>query len=255
MAKPVSVTALQEYERAVRLPQLIRQLLQRAQAGDPDAAIAIYLASDECAFLKYRVKPPWLAGTPEDPVFRLRLDAYNKRQARCEGLQEIPELWVRPDQYRDLAAVAGHRLALAMSLTTLRSAGRGEEAQAIASSLISQIDAASFRYLYGYIVARNDGNIIGDPPERYDPSTFQAAWMMSSCQLGQPCGADSRVLRDICIYEGRCGYENYDEAARRFLNADQYQQAATLRNQILDALRNRRLSYFGLAPKAAPSMQ
>ena len=242
------ISPIREYERADRLPVLVRRLMQDSSG---EAAFAVYLAAEECGFLRYRNAPAWLgSGHLNNPAFRARRDAYLRRLGRCEGMQDIPEVWEKPELFRDIAAEAGFVPAQASTMNQLRLAGRTAEAEAIAISVISGIDGNSVLPLYPYIVGRAGGPIVGDPPQVFDRPVFEAAWIMSACELGLNCAADSQVLQTICISTGRCGYQSYDEFAHQFLNQSGYEQSFALRGQIVDALRNGRLAFFGIRPKA-----
>ena len=120
--------------------------------------------------------------------------------------------------------------------------------EARARDLLPQADGNSLLALSKYVGIHNGGPQLQDPPVYFDYPIYQAAWTLAACDMGLDCGHGSRVLEDLCIYEDRCGAEDYRAYLRDALPPERVAAATVLHEHILAALRSGDAAFFGLAP-------
>jgi hypothetical protein len=238
---------LSAYLSAMSLRRFVEQNLQRALAGDGEAAYAVYLALEECSFLAHDELPAWLAEDPRaNAKIVARRTAYDNRVARCDGVHQVKDIWKMPREMLNVAARAGQAPAIAVDLST--SDVWDPQVEVRARDLIPRLDARSLDAFSKYVGIHNNGPVLQDPPVTYDYQVYQAAWNLAACDMGLDCGHSSRLLEGLCIYEDRCGAEDYRAYLRDAMPPQNLVAATLLHDRILAALRSNDAAFFGLGP-------
>ena len=247
VVREARVDPMSAYLDAASLRRFVDQYLPRALGGDGEAAFAVFLALNECDGV---VSEEPLAGILDDPrshpEVAARRAAYENRFTRCDGVQYVPNAGKLPRELVDAGVRAGYAPALAVDLATADA--RDAQVAARARDLMPRVDGLGIASFSNYVFNRNNGPALGNPPVTYDQTVYAAAWTLAACDLGLDCSRTSRLLERMCIYENRCGLENYRAYLSVSVPPDRVAAASDLHERILAALRTGDAAFFGIAP-------
>ena len=101
----------------------------------------------------------------------------------------------------------------------------------------------------------NEGMHLRDPDEApIDGSLLYTASILAACELGHPCGPDSRGLAHACAFNGYCDAADYRDYALFYeLAPGNAQRAMLYRSQLLRAVREGDWSFFTFQPGPPPA--
>lgn len=112
-----------------------------------------------------------------------------------DPLMRLAQLLRQRKRPIDAATLEGMRAALAMALQSALAAPTADELQLI-GAVVSD---------YGPAVALGPGSGSAGPYRKM-------VWALAACDLGDDCGPQSSVLRQLCFQELLCGYPNLESA-------------------------------------------
>lgn len=104
-------------------------------------------------------------------------------------------------------------------------------------------------------IARHERTLDPDAWRR-DPAAFflHTAWQLVACDLGRDCGPTSPALDRMCLYEssGSCGAASVEDALRFTTNPAIFERIQQRRQELLDRIRNGRISGMFDPPAQVP---
>ena len=214
-----------------------------------DAASRYYaaIALEECYALS------------RDGVARFR-DDFLRRLNSGNGTAAENESWVRVHAFnrsnRDCIAFDNAPISPKVVLGLLESAARDGDPRAIARTLLfrdlGESKAGSFdvvsrllatgdpyviRDVGLYLTRGESALILGDSTSPVRATTLAVAWELVACDFGLDCGPDSKLLNNLCAYQGQCGAFSYEDWLDRYSES---------REEIAEILRLRMLLRRGL---------
>lgn len=136
---------------------------------------------------------------------------------------------------RDCVVFDGSPISPAYVLGLIQSAARDGDPRAIARMLLFRDLADSKAGNYdlvarllstgdphvirdvGLFLARGESTLmLGDAVTPVRATTLAVAWELVACDFGLDCGADSKLLHNLCAYQGQCGAISYEDWISRF---------------------------------------
>ncbi|MGO1070621.1 hypothetical protein [Lysobacter sp. CA199] len=150
-----------------------------------------------------------MAGLPRETVDRITAIA-DTLCADVDSGQPIPHeavnLWL------EQSAKNGDLIAKVKLAAKAPAKLHATDANRLISEVVSSDDPNALLELASMIGRVNDtgidpryeGYVGGGPNDEY-------AWAIAACRKGASCGADSRVMKLVCINTMRCGYNDYEQ--------------------------------------------
>jgi hypothetical protein len=290
---PSKQSPLMREFRAAKAYQVLYERLHGAQRRTAEETWVLAKMLDECAKVADRpvfAKPLLLGGadakarfeaslSPKDSRRDMRIAAFEEVNSdRCEGLRDVPSTEKEIRVLLTEAAAAGDPKAAA---------------DLVKSDLLAQLKDPSGRLVFepGRFPSISDAQVeslrhsieSGDPdaliaavetfglpmanltlragPDEgaVDTATLSNAARLVACDLGVPCGADSRFLLNACAWQGRCDAQSLREYLFYYgMSPETSQQVAQYQSALVQAVNAHDWSYFtffrGPRPGLAPFM-
>ena len=74
----------------------------------------------------------------------------------------------------------------------------------------------------GFFLARGESLLqLGDGNVPVRATTLAAAWELAACDFGLDCGSDSKMLINLCAYQGQCGATSLDDWLARYTESSE----------------------------------
>lgn len=197
--------------------QSFTEILRLAERGNPAAQRVLSDRYSDCS--AYSLSPARykanveatakMAGLPKVTVDRITAIA-DALCADVDSGQPIPHeavnLWL------EQSAKNGDLIAKVKLAAKAPAKLQATDANRLISDVVASDDPNALLELASLIGRVNDegidpryeGYVGGGPNDEY-------AWAIAACRKGAPCGADSRVMKLVCINTMRCSYNNYEQ--------------------------------------------
>lgn len=186
-----------------------------------DAASRYYaaIALEECYALSHdgvaRFRDNFLrrlnSGDSAAASNREREHAFNRGNRDCVAFDNLP---ISPKYVLELlesAARDGDARAIARALL-FRDLGESKIGNFdIVSRLLSTGDPHVIRDVGLYLTRGETALAMGDNAAPVNATTLAVAWELVACDFGLDCGADSKLLNNLCAYQGQCGAISYED--------------------------------------------
>ena len=231
-AAPAMTPLMQEFSRRREYKSLYDSI-RAADQRTPEQSYVLAQILDSCAYVSDR-RPPrksgWKLGgeearqrfiaslAPKDPKRDARIAAFDRINVDpCAGLEDIE---TTEQEVRDLLTQAASQDAKAKAALLLRDLEPSREGM---NPTISEAQLATIREVLASgdpralvdIVAvfglhlRDFSVRTGEDEATLEYWAMHGAATLAACELGYPCGPDSRFLLEACALQGQCDAANY----------------------------------------------
>lgn len=184
----------------------------------------------------------------------VRLDAFDKSTARCVAFDGAH---IAPDKILGLlqsAAKDGDERALARTLLFRDLADSKMGSFDLVTRLLASGDPYVIRDVGLFLTRGEDSVLLGNEGKSADAATLAIAWELVACDFGLECGADSKLLMNLCAYQGQCGAASYDAWLSRYSASQrEYREIQRLRLLLRDGLIASDWQFLGLAVLKPPA--
>lgn len=173
-----------------------------------------------------------------DGAVRFRND-FARRLNTTAAIPDKSHNWLREHAFsrsnRDCLAFDGSPISPSYIFGLIQSAARDGDPRAIARTLLfrdlADSKAGNFDVIAGllstgdphvirdvglYLTRGESTLILNDSAEPVRASTLAVAWELVACDFGLDCGADSKLLNNLCAYQGQCGAFSYEDWLGRY---------------------------------------
>lgn len=191
-----------------------------------------------------------------DLVHRLQRQALiEERTARCATFESIPDISTPMAELDAKAVASRHPGALARKVMRSLYAEGVDAADAMALPLLEQsADPNVLHHIQDYLLQRNGRTLL--PGQGIWSNQGQAAWLLLQCDLGRDCSGGSMIMVRECAVNGHCGTNDVYEMARdSWLTPDEYAKALAMKQELLEALRDKDWARLGFVPLSAEARE
>lgn len=170
------------------------------------------------------------------PIVKRQVETYLKRCGDLAQVMEAGSMDVKAAI--EEAAKAGNLWAKAVTFPRSSQARPSSEVDGQLKSFLASRDPDAIDALAADMTRqRTDSNfsdLAGSPLSTY-------AWQLVSCELGRDCSASGQLMREACIFGGKCGTAADFHALLKdsVLTADELSRVESVEQAILDAIRTR----------------
>ena len=243
-------------------------LAMAAEGLDAKSRYFVAMALEDC----YALSHDGLARFRDDFVRRLSTDAnpaalfdnwareraFNSSIRDCVAFDRAP---ISPDYVLGLlksAASDGDPRAVARTLLFRDLAESKVGTFDLVTSLLASSDPHVIRDV-GLFLTRGESTLkLSDDSVPVRATTLAVAWELVACEFGLDCGSDSKLVNNLCAYQGQCGAFSYEDWLSRYTeSAEEFAEILRLRMLLRQGLIMQDWSRLGLSglKREMPSMQ
>ena len=146
----------------------------------------------------------------------VREDAFNRSNRDCMGFDGLP---ISPGYVLGLiqsAAGDGDPRATARTLLFRDLAESKVGSFDVVARLLSMGDPHIIRDVGLYLTRGESTLTLADSNAPVRAATLAVAWELVACDFGLECGADSKLLNNLCAYQGQCSAFSYEDWLSRY---------------------------------------
>lgn len=218
-------------------------LVSVAENLDAQSRYHIAVALEEC----YALSHDGLSRFRDDFARRLDTTAYIDNWTRQRAFER---------SIRHCVAFDGAPISPVQVLDLLQSAARDGDPRAVARTLLfrdlAESKAGSFEVVtrllatgdahvirdVGLFLTRGESTLkLGEDSAPVRATTLAVAWELVACDFGLDCGGDSKMLANLCAWQGQCGAFSFDDWLGRYTeSAEELADIRRLRMQISRSL-------------------
>ena len=228
-----------------------------AEHLDAESRYFVAMALEDCYALSHDGLPQFR----DDFVRRLntgatatnRVDNWARERAfensirRCAVFDTAP---ISPDKILGLlqsAARDGDPRAIARTLLFRDLADSKVGTFDLITRLLSSGDPHVIRDVGLFLTRGESSMVIGDGGVPVSATSLAVAWELVACDFGMDCGSDSKLLNNLCAYQGQCGAFSYEDWLGRYTEStDELQEIRRLRMLLRHGLIAQDWQFLGL---------
>jgi hypothetical protein len=201
---------------------------------------------------------------------RFRNDFQHRLSTGTSGVDQY-ENWLRERAFagttRHCIAFDGAPISPEKILGLLQSAARDGDPRAIARTLLfrdladnkqgtfdlvtrllSTRDPLVIRDVGLFLTRGESSMIVGNGSAPVNATSLAIAWELVACDFGMDCGSDSKLLNNLCAYQGQCRAFSYEDWLSRYTeSADELQEIRRLRALLHRGLMSHDWGLLGLS--------
>ncbi len=114
--------------------------------------------------------------------------------------------------------------------------------------LLSTRDPLVIRDVGLFLTRGESSMIIGHGSTPVNATSLAIAWELVACDFGMDCGSDSKLLNNLCAYQGQCRAFSYEDWLGRYTeSAEELQEIKRLRTLLHRGLVSRDWGLLGLS--------
>jgi hypothetical protein len=118
----------------------------------------------------------------------------------------------------------------------------------LVTRLLSTRDPLVIRDVGLFLTRGESSMIVGDSSTPVNATSLAIAWELVACDFGMDCGSDSKLLNNLCAYQGQCRAFSYEDWLGRYTeSAEELQEIKRLRTLLHRGLVNRDWGLLGLS--------
>jgi hypothetical protein len=118
----------------------------------------------------------------------------------------------------------------------------------LVTSLLSTRDPLVIRDVGLFLTRGESSMIVGDRNAPVNATSLAIAWELVACDFGMDCSSDSKLLNNLCAYQGQCRAFSYEDWLTRYTeSADELQEIKRLRTLLHRGLMSRDWGLLGLS--------
>ena len=211
-----------------------------AERLDAESRYFVAMALEDC----YALSHDGLLRFRDDFVRRLnsgataanRVDNWTRERAfensirHCAVFDTAP---ISPDKILGLlqsAARDGDPRAIARTLLFRDLADSKAGTFDLVTRLLSSGDPHVIRDVGLFLTRGESSMMIGDSGVPTSATSLAVAWELVACDFGMDCGSDSKLLNNLCAYQGQCGAFSYEDWLGRYTEStEELQEIRRLR--------------------------
>ena len=161
------------------------------------------------------------AASPDQIDRQLREAAFEASNRQCAAFDGLA---ISPKRVLALlrgAAQDGDPRAIARTLLFRDLAESKAGTFDIVTRLLASDDPHAIRDV-GFFLARGEFLLqLGDGNAPVRATTLAAAWELAACDFGLDCGSDSKMLANLCAYQGQCGAFSLEDWLTRYAESSE----------------------------------
>lgn len=200
-----------------------------ADALDAESRYFIAMALEDCYALSHsgtgKLRDDFArrlgAALPERSDRQLREAAFEASNRQCTPFDGSS---ISPERVLSLlrgAAQDGDPRAIARTLLFRDLAESKAGTFDVVTRLLTSGDPHAIRDV-GFFLARGESHLqMGDGSLPVRATTLAAAWELVACDFGLDCGSDSKMLVNLCAYQGQCGAISLEDWLTRFAESNE----------------------------------
>jgi hypothetical protein len=118
----------------------------------------------------------------------------------------------------------------------------------LVTRLLSTRDPIVIRDVGLFLTRGESSMIVGDGAAPVNATSLAIAWELVACDFGMDCGSDSKLLNNLCAYQGQCRAFSYEDWLSRYTeSAEELQEIKRLRALLYRGLMSRDWELLGLS--------
>jgi hypothetical protein len=122
----------------------------------------------------------------------------------------------------------------------------------LVTRLLSTRDPLVIRDVGLFLTRGESSMIVGNGSAPVNATSLAIAWELVACDFGMDCGSDSKLLNNLCAYQGQCRAFSYEDWLSRYTeSAEELQEIKRLRALLHRGLITRDWGLLGLSVLAA----
>lgn len=122
----------------------------------------------------------------------------------------------------------------------------------LVTRLLSTRDPLVIRDVGLFLTRGESSMIVGNGSVPVNATSLAIAWKLVACDFGLDCGSDSKILNNLCAYQGQCRAFSYEDWLERYTeSAEELQEIKRLRTLLHIGLVSRDWGLLGLSVLAA----
>jgi hypothetical protein len=226
-------------------------------AENLDAASRYFIATalEDCYALSQRGLPRFRdeflhrvsAGTSASDHW-VRERAFDGTTQNCIAFDGAP---ISPEKILGLlrsAARDGDPRAIARTLLFRDLADSKQGTFDLVTRLLSTRDPLVIRDVGLFLTRGESSMIAGDGSAPVNATSLAIAWELVACDFGMDCGSDSKLLNNLCAYQGQCHVFSYEDWLNRYTeSAEELREIKRLRTLLYRGLVSRDWELMGLS--------
>lgn len=118
----------------------------------------------------------------------------------------------------------------------------------LVTRLLSTRDPLVIRDVGLFLTRGESSMIVGEGAAPVNSTSLAIAWELVACDFGMDCGSDSKLLNNLCAYQGQCRAFSYEDWLSRYTeSAEELQEIKRLRTLLHRGLISRDWGLLGLS--------
>jgi hypothetical protein len=118
----------------------------------------------------------------------------------------------------------------------------------LVTHLLSTGDPLVIRDVGLFLTRGESSMIVGEGAAPVNATSLAIAWELVACDFGMDCGSDSKLLNNLCAYQGQCRAFSYEDWLSRYTeSAEELQEIKRLRTLLHRGLVTRDWGLLGLS--------
>jgi hypothetical protein len=223
-------------EQSKDLAQFVLDIKPLLDQNDPSALEAYAAARSECLALS--VNPNFAdayRNSTERRIPGYMLDDYVERCRNLASSEKIDIADIR--KLRKRAAAGGDMTALAQQFTSQAPSLPADQASKMMRDIVESGDPYAVSELSTILAADSSANFSSFAGSEM----YSDAWQLVACDLGMDCGPRSYIVRQMCMFGGRCGTTGggfREVLSQVVLSPQAFQSAEQTEALIVQAIKN-----------------